>query len=357
MKRGAAPWAARPRSVLAAVRAARAGLCAARALEALLLFAAGALVTASAVLLSEATGREAASVAWLGGALCAAAWWGEHALGLAATARALDRELGADGALATAFELEQRRAALRPLEELLRERVLAPLRLAPLWRALRPSILVPLGAPLAAGVVFALVLDARAVSPTDEPAALAPGLENALDAAELALERTAPVAESQAARAALARLRAALPLAGAPGAAPEARAEAAQAGAELERRLAELGAALEPGAERPAALEQARLWLDALRAGLAPASNAAGSGPPLDGPLTRGPAQGTISGSNPEPTPLAEPMTNDRTPAAAEAPASEALATQQGTWWPAEYDAVVERWLALSRAAREGEAR
>ncbi|MSR60826.1 MAG: hypothetical protein EXS08_00070 [Planctomycetes bacterium] len=356
MKRAAAPWNARPRSVRAAVSAARAGRGALRALEALLLFAAGMLVTASAALLSQATGREAAGVAWIGGGLCAAAWWLEHALGLGATARALDRRLGAQGALATAFELEQRRTELRPLEELLRQRVLAPLRLGPLLGALRPSFWVPLGAPVAAGVLFALVLNARGAPPAPDDArvVLSSALSRALDAAQRELERSAPRAEGPAARAALAELRAVLARAGAPAPAPDARAELARAGAELDRRLAELGVALEPRDELAAPLAAARLWLDALRASLAAGPNGPG---PRDEHLTRGPAQGTISGSNPAPNPPADPMPNAAAPVSADSSAAEALATQQGTWWPAEDDAVVAQWLARSRAAREGEAR
>jgi hypothetical protein len=116
----------------------RASLRATLAVECALLFIAALLLARSAALLSQA-GEGAWPAALLCGALCAAAWWLEHPLERAATARALDQRLRHHGALLLAYELEEKRAAdgLNSMEALVRARVLERLRFAE-TRAARP---------------------------------------------------------------------------------------------------------------------------------------------------------------------------------------------------------------------------
>src|SRR5262249_34333589 len=126
------------RSVGAHVRAVRLCLRAELLLECTLLFLAGALLASSAALLSGAP-VDARGVVLLCGALCAGAWWLEHPLAPAAVARTLDRRLALGGALATAFELEERRAPLEGLGALLCARVLAALGAPAALRAALPG--------------------------------------------------------------------------------------------------------------------------------------------------------------------------------------------------------------------------
>lgn len=372
----------RPSSVEAVVGAVFASLRATLLVECALLFLAGVWSARGAALLSRA-GPGSGLVLGLCGLLCALTWWLEHPLERAATARALDRRLRHHGALTTAYELERRSSGsartaplrspleafspLNRMEQLVCARVLARLRFAEAFRALFPPLLVPVGAPLAAGLFLLLVVDAQraAASAGVDLGALGAGLERAVSAAAL------DPGEAQPSRGELRRLlgevqtlRTRLPDGAAPTE-PE-RAVLAARLAELDRSLGERLASCAP--DDPLArsqrehLEEARTWLDALRTGLAPGTEA--------GSLTGSEAVGTISppdGSRPAADPTAPdspraspsaPGPMSRTPdpvptAVPDDPASgEHLGVQAGTFWPAEYDAVVERWIELSRAAR-----
>lgn len=352
--------AAPERSVGAVVRAARAGLRAARVLECALFFAAAALLARAAALLSGVE-QGAGSVAILCGALAAASWWLEHPSPLSAAARALDDSLHHRGALTLALELEERRGArgLGAMEELVRARVLARLRLGEAVRALSPSFFLPLAAPAVAGLVFLLVQDLRAApASAGDLESLSAGLARALGAVpEGEVTGSAPESASGAGPE-LRELQALLEQAAVPDSPARTRAakEARVRLDVLDRRLAERAASATP-ALRPR-LAEARVWIDALRAALgepaamppslaespaAPAGAAGdGTGP---GNLTGAPPDGTIS------RPMAEPAPTTLAPGA---PSDPALGLQRGSHWPAEYDAVVERWVELSRAARAG---
>ena len=350
------------RSVRALVASVHAGLCAARALEAALLFLAAAWLARAAALLSGSHGGVGLVMALCGG-LCAGSWWLEHALDRRGTARVLDRRAGQRGALVTAFELEGRSGKRTPMEELVRARVLAGLRSGQALRAVLPSFSVPAGATLAAGLALLFVLDARRAPAPDaaDPRALAAGLERALalpsDAPETAevepeLRRVRSDAHALAARLATS--------AGDEAGEPELVA--------LDRRLAELLARVTPAGELAARLGEARTWLAALRAELHPTPDGAtpdgatpedavdphpdGSGA---GDLTAGVARGTITGSLSAPGSMSTPPTPAPAPGDAPDPASALhLGVQAGSAWPREYDAVVGRWIELSRTAASG---
>ncbi len=363
--------AARPRSVGAVVNAVRASLRVTRAVECALFFLGGAWLARSATLLSDSTQGVGLLMA-LCGALCAAAWWLEHPVERHATARALDRRLRHHGALTTAYEIEERRggaraSALTPMEELVRMRVLERLRLADAFRALFPPLFLPIGAPLAAGLILLFVLEVRrAPSPsTPDARALLAGLELTLAGTELEPE----AAEGSRAEAELARLRAevgdlvaSLPRPAEGRVQPEAELGAARARLlAIDRSLSELLARAEPEAALHGRLEEARGWLDALRTGLGESADAPPA-PALDGTEpgsgTAPGARGTISPPSPvqKPMPSASPASLLAAPATAPDTVPESpLGVQAGNAWPREYDAVVERWIELSRAARAGE--
>jgi hypothetical protein len=368
--------AARPRSVTTVVRGVSAGLRAARAAECALLFVAGALLAYGAALASgvERMDADAHAVALLCGCLCAVAWWLEHPVALDETAWALDRRLRHHGALATAFELEGRGAARRTaMEELVSLRVLERLRTGEAIRALFPPLFLPIAAPTTAALLLLLALEARRGPPP--PAvdlfALADGLERALPLGviESGEDGLGSAGEDGAWTRALARelvrvleVRQALPRSSEEWArAPEGTRERL---AELDRRLAELASRVAPRSELRGRLEEARAWVDALRMGLPPGGGVgggtAGTSPRAEstpGSLTADVPEGTILRPLPEPEP--PPMNVD--PAASPSPSSAAepgsrgqpLGLQAGNFWPSEYDAVVERWIELSRLARE----
>jgi hypothetical protein len=347
----------RARTVRGVVHSARAGLRAARALECALFFAAAVLLTLAAGRLSGVQAG-AWGVACLCGALAAASWWLEHPSPLAATARTLDACLRHRGALTLAFELEAARAAhgLSPMEELVCARVLARLGVREALRAVLPPFSLALAAPALAALVLLFVLDQRDPRGEEGPAVLGAGLERALAAGlepEGASRDSGEEAELgrevQALRALLQSGTGSPPAsAGSARAAEEARALLERLDQRVARRL--LGEA--PGSEARARLEEARAWLDALRTALAPAVSVASAGAPDGGSgsgnLTGTPRDGTIS------PPMAEP---ELPPSAPATPPAVTLGRQAGSFWPAEYDAVVERWVELSRAERSGNGR
>lgn len=350
--------ATRPASVRAVVARVRAGLRCAHAAESLLVGLAAALVLCAAAAASDLELGAAAGLALLC-ALCAAlSWWLEHPVAVERTARELDQRLRHHGALATAFELEGRGRELAPLEQLVQARVLARLRLDEAVRALFPPLFVPVAAPAAAALLLLFVQEARPAreSVAVDFGALASGLERALTMPALTSESAGLEGEDQDGRlsreqaqeifAAL-QARAALPFQ-----AEEWRRDPAALAAKvdaLDKGLAQLLARVERGSELATHLEAARPWLDALRTGLAAEPSAAG-GPGSAGQAgSGGTAQGTIGGSS--------PVSTSSTPApnpslALEPGPAPGLGTQAGTWWPAEYDGLVARWVELSRAER-----
>ena len=64
-----------------------------------------------------------------------------------------------------------------------------------------------------------------------------------------------------------------------------------------------------------------------------------------------GTGAGNLTGAAPDGT-ISRPMADPAAPPAAlpDAPPLASLGLQAGSFWPAEYDAVVERWIELSRA-------
>lgn len=339
----------RPRSVSSAVRAAQAGLRAARALECALFFGAGVLLTLGAERLSGLQ-ADAWNVALLCGALAAAAWWLEHPSRLVATARTLDGSLRHQGALALAFELEQTRAAhgLTAMEELVCARVRARLSVREAVRAVFPPLFLPLAAPAVAALFLLLVLDRRGgqEGPADDARSLVTGLERALppglepEGADRAIGQAVDLRrEAQELRA---RLQASAQ--SPPGSVERARA-AEEARTLLERLDQQVARRLrEPSAsELRDRLDEARAWIDALRAALpVGAGSGAVAGGTSPGNLTGTPGDGTIS--RPMPGPGALPRD-----ARVTSPTT-TLGLQAGSFWPPEYDAIVERWVELSRA-------
>ena len=202
--------------------------------------------------------------------------------------------------------------------------------------------------------MLVLALDARhAQEPEPHDAlALGAGLERAL---ALGAEREGDGADDEAdgghALASIQQeLRQLEPLLAerAAGSASEADRRSRSAALEtLDRRLAERAARAPAASELRARLEEGRAWLDALRMELAAGSGSEGSAPGTAGEsLTPGLSNGTIS------RPLSDPTSMPPSPVPPAEPAP-ALGLQAGTWWPREYDAVVARWLELSRARSE----
>ena len=302
-----------PASVGGVVRHARRGLLAARWGESVLLGVTGAFLTLASAVVSGAERSEAETigVALLAGFLAAAAWRIEHRVHPDGVARRLDKRLRYQGALSTAYELEERGGALSGLEELVRRRVLDRLRPHEARRALLPPLLVPIGALVAAGGILVLALESVRPDPavSVDVARLARGVvdtlgplgPDALEAGESGALETATVEELLDVWNRVRDLERRLVLGDERGTHAEAQA--------VERELAELARRLEQAPELRERLEAARTFLDAARMGLAPsapptpdrARDSAGSG---EGLGTAGTAAGTaaMTGSDPEGT-------------------------------------------------------
>ena len=237
-------------------------------------------------------------------------------------------------------------------------RVLARLRLDEAVRALFPPLFVPVAAPVAAALLLFFVREAQ---PVGEPvavdySALASGLERALSMSTLTTESAGLAGEdedgglsSAQAQEIFSALHARSTL---PFQAEDWRRDPAGLAAKvtaLDAELSELLARVERESELAEHIEAARPWLDALRAGLAAEAATAG-GPGSAGQAgSGGTNQGTIGGSSPARASSA-PAPN---PSIASEPGpAPGLGTQAGTWWPAEYDGLVARWVELSRAER-----
>jgi hypothetical protein len=354
----------RPAAVAGVVRAVRLSLRATHAVESLLLLVAGVLVARAAMVVSEVEGPGAWGVALLCGLLAAGAWWLEHPVALEATARELDERLRHHGGLVTAFEIEAR-ASPTPMEELVRQRVLARLRRGEALRALLPPLAVPIGAPVAAGLLLLLATDARepAARPGADLDALAQGLARALSTSALDPASAGLPGEDEDGGLSRAQVQELQRVLSARGALPRTRdgwdePDVLARVEELDRRVTDLAREVDPASELHTRLEAARRWLDALRMGLAAdergaaADGAAAEGATHGdgGALTAGAPDGTISGSSSGRD--VPPMPSDPAAPSASAPSPVPPGLQAGSWWPAEYDAVVAAWVELSRAER-----
>jgi len=338
--------------VTALVRRAHALRSGAQALESALFGAAAALLVETAALLTKSGGPAAWPVAFLMGVLAGVTWWLERHVAPADTARELDRRIGGEGALRTAFELERRGRELAPLERLVQVRALARVPPTGLRRLFRPAP-VALGAALGAALLWIVVVDvARGLpgsQPTSgDPARLSDALAGALGSVEAELAASAgPGNASAPSSAALARSAAELERSLAEG----DRAAAQRAIETLDRELM----ALErhpagDGGLRERARE-ARGWLDALRGALDPAGSVAraGAGAAPDA-LTRDGSDGRMAGSSGTPdTPPMVSATPPLPPLPVPAPARAAVPDVRV--WPLEYRDVVSRWIELRRAA------
>lgn len=340
--------------VRARVRRALVALALARASEALLV-GAGALILCLAALVAGGAalrGAQPWAAALLCAAFAAAAWWAEHRPRPEAVALRIDRRLGFDGALVTAFESE---ASLRhgELAGALSRRVAGALPLRVALRAALPPSLAVAAFPLAALAVFALVRG-RVAEPADTRSAAVLGGIALGEIGEFAEHLLAdPAALEAAERAELLELVSrARTLALSPDS-PEAREFLAQAALELERLARELP--LDRDAAR-ARLERAEEAAEAaLGRGSEPAAarpeppaGGAGSDEPRVGEgaaLAPGRAGGTMSALDPGPT---EPAGGAG--AAPVDPSGGEAGLVGASWWSARDEDLVRRWVEARRA-------
>jgi len=136
---------------------------------------------------------------------------------------------------------------------------------------------------------------------------------------------------------------------------------------ELDRELAALATELADRPELREELEAARNWIDAARMALGGDESDAGDSSPAEAPtgaVTAGGGDGTMAGSNPATGATSEPATAPggaetapEDPEGAPAPAGDAseAGTLAGSWWPAEYDGIVARWIELRRDRNQGD--
>ena len=281
---------------------------------------------------------DAWAVALSCGALAGATWWLEHSPKPAGVARRLDRKLGLDGMLFTAWEAEQEERALGGL---LSERVAARV---PKRRALDAAL--PSSAPLlvlpflgAGMLAFALDVRVSEEDPTERLRELTRGAQGHLAAAgqegdlspELAEELEALAASSDAL------------LEGLEGAPADSSAAAYdELLAEVDRLREEIPA----GEEAARALDQAEELFEAAKLALeeedfAMGDEEGGGAPGTDegGQDGRGSALGgTMSGLEEG----ADPATDGLTQESWEGPEG---ALGPGTHWPDEHRAGVRRWV------------
>jgi hypothetical protein len=340
-----------PASIRAVVRHVRRALRAAHLGESGLLAIAALLLTQAAAALGPGAG--ATAELWLlalgVAALAGLSWWLEHPVIEPELARVLDERLRHQGALLTGYEIEARGGRHSLLEELLRARVLERLRPGEAVQALLPPLWVPLAAPLAAALVLALALERARAAPAREQAdleRLVAGLQGTLSPGELAA-RTA-LEQGGLATGEMRELRAVFEQAA--ELARQAGQEAVRAAdlRELERRCALEAARLPPAGEVRSHLEELRAWLDALAVAAEdrerPPVGAAGTG------TAAGPGHGHGAGGV-APLSAQVPPEEGAGPAAREPTAEGAARGAPGSsWWPAEYDGVVRRWVELRRS-------
>jgi hypothetical protein len=383
------------RALVQLVNAAQRVLASIRAAECALVGASAGCVTVAAAVLSGDEGASSGvrALAALVASLAALMWWLERRPETGAAARRIDRAEGRSGELVTAFELATRGAsAARKSEiaDLLAARASSRLSMRRCMRAVLPSSIALLALPCAALAVLALSVEAT----HDE------GPERAIESAAGSL-----AAEARHVRAAAARSAAR----GAGGADTAAKLQALAEDAERGRRelLARSAAPSAPpgidaqlgahearlnelarestdrsvASELEAAQRSIRSARDALAAaGRKEASHttetdvsagtgatrtgASGAGSASSPPTTAGhamqersptpdsgariAASGETHASKPERR--ASELDNS-TRTSEHGPVSTEHGLDAGRWWPARYDAVVERWVESRRDA------
>jgi len=329
-------------SVQDALRSARVSARVARGIEHLLAGAAAASAVLAAAALSGAApdSRGALSVATLSGVLALATLAYERRESALQFARRMDGRMGAEGALATAFECEDDPGA-SAIARLHARRMAARFSAADLRRA------VPSPSPAFLAVLLvgaALVALARQSVPaslgrTGEVASGRglSGRSNPHSSAESAMER--PHSELAAASGAHE-----------PSSAPSGDAKASAA----TERMQVPGSASSAAGPESHAPGLAISTSGSSGAGSQPAEGAgsasdAGAGPGSDTrTLTETSGGSTMSGPSPEP---GMPTTATAQTSASSTPAS----APSGRWWPRRYDTVVARYVERTRAAQSAE--
>jgi hypothetical protein len=343
----------RPSSIARVLAAARRRRTQNSALESTALGLCAVGIGVAAALLSGTSAEKLAALAACGllcGASMAGTWWVERAkLGELDLARRLDRKLGLDGALATAFELrgDERGGGLVPILE---QRVLA--RLGP--EQLRSCQPAPgwswLALPAIGALMVALALELpSSVAKWDMsrapggfqaapagPLASAEALLQALQSGDLdpELDRNGLAAQIEAALAEL------------PSVGPALRTPSGLSAAELSAQLLQARAALSHR-ESPGA----GAFTSDPRTGSGSGANSSDASEGADSALAIGSLDRTIVGSNP---PAAEQHGRPaESPSAPQAGAGEA-GTLAGRWWPERYDPVVQGWRRALAARGDG---
>ncbi len=352
-------WGPRPESVSQVVRHAYLGLRAARWGETLLLSIAGVLLTLAAAVHSGAFLAEpgAWAVSIFAGALLGASWFLEHRVSKVVIARRLDRELRHQGALVTAFELEQRDRSGEPFARLLADRVLERLRCKEALRCVLPPLALPVAMPVLAFCALAVALDhaqpdtPRTARLGDLGQGMAAELEEATRVALGASEqgRLDAVTAGRLVRAKARAQELARELEGGEQSAEELAA--------LDRELARLESELvgQPDLRQP--VEASRAWLDAARQGVDAAKRNEPGGesrPGLAAPGTDATMVGSKSpGGSPDgaAAPPSTPSTSqlDLSPGTGES--SPERASLAGRDLPAPYRSIIQGWVE-SRSQR-----
>jgi len=332
----------RSASVRAFVLSARRRWLAARWVENALAGGAAACLALAAAALSGATpGSEGrAAAAGLCGVLAALTLAAERRRSVRCFAQSLDQWLGEAGALATAFECEER-AGAGPLAALHVARTASRLDRSRLRAAVSPPSPVFLAALAVAAALAALASELGQMSMgRPSPAVLAgAALSRVTDLAARG-EGLAPAEIEQALRdaAGLVDLEAASP------------AERAQTEEALELLLA--GRNLGAGSRSAARdlLERLRQTAAGPARGSGSGAGPAGAGPAGSGepPVAAGPPGRTMSGP-PEAT-SSVPATR---PSPVPAPSAAAAGPPAGRWWPRRHAAVVSGYVERTRAALE----
>jgi len=336
--------------VASVVRRTRLGLSAARWGESVLLGVAAMCLTL-AVARIEGAGPDSLeiwAVALLAGAFAGAAWRLAHRLDEHGVARAIDRRLRHRGALVTAFEIEERNVQT-PLARILCARVLGRLRTREALQALAPPIVLPLVAPLAAVALLALALERGRADGTAGPVDMRAAVEElegltlqALTARDEGAVDTETVGELLTLRRRVESLAAAVARG---DEAPETTLAEVEA---LDRELGALAPRVRREPEIAGMLEAVRPYLDAARMGLSspgeePGAGEGGIGGDSGGAsLTEGGEHGTMSGSD-VPGAVADPgdLRDER--------AGSEAGSIAGSWWAADYDDIVARWIEILR--------
>jgi hypothetical protein len=326
--------------IRAAVRAARRRWRLARAAECLMLAAAAAGIEIAAGALSGAAplAPPLYAAAALAGGLCGATWWFEHRRSERDVARAIDRKLGLDGALATALEVE---ASAEPgsLAALLVERAARAVPSGRAAKAIAPPSPLFAAAPLIAGAALALALERSPPSEVAPPPAgtVLGGLITAREPARGQDKRDEALAELVSPAPALEggrevpEPRGAAPV-GVPRAEPTPETlRGTEPSREIESRpqgppepTARAGSEVHTAGDASAGARRGG------ESGAATSAEGASTGP--------GAAAGAPSPSDPAPA------------AGAPRPDGEERGTLAGRWWPRRHDAVVAGWVEARRA-------